>query len=61
MTGITVTGIAVNGITVTGITATGVSLYTRDSDWYNWNDWCDTEMAHVATHRHTDKLVCWYY
>ena len=51
----------VTGITVTGIIVTGVFLYTRDSDWYYWNDWCDTETAHVATHRHTDKLVCWYY
>ena len=54
-------GVDISAGIVTGITVTGVFLYTRDSDWYDWNDWCDTETAHVATHRHTDKLVCWYY
>ena len=59
--GVDISAGIVTGITVTGTTVIGVFLYTRDSDWYYWNDWCDTETAYVATHRHTDKLVCWYY
>ena len=51
------TGITVTGSTVTGITVTGVFLYTRDSDWYYWTDWCDSERR---TWRHTDIQTNWY-
>ena len=54
------TGITVTGIMVTGIIETGL-LRTRDGDWYDTRDWYDTDTTHVATHRHTDGLVCWYY
>ena len=59
--GVDISAGIVTGITVTGITVAGVFLHTRDFDWYCRNDWCDTETAHVASHRHTDRLVCWYY
>ena len=52
-----VTGITVTGITVTGIIEIGVFLYTRDSDWYYWIDWCDSERR---TWRHTDIRASWY-
>ena len=45
-----VTGIIVTGITVTGITMTGVPRMTGDAD-----------STHTVSHRHTDRLVCWYY
>ena len=60
VTGIIVTGIIVTGIIVTGIIETGL-LRTCDDDWYDTRDWCDADTTHVATHRHTDGLVCWYY
>ena len=55
----TSTGI-VTGIIVTGIIETGL-LRTCDGDWYDTRDWYDGDTTHVATHRHTDGLVCWYY
>ena len=60
VTGIIVTGIIVTGIIVTGIIETGL-LRTCDGDWYDTRDWYDADTTHVATHRHTDGLVCWYY
>ena len=55
----TSTGI-VTGIIVTGIIEAGL-LRTCDGDWYDTRDWYDADTTHVATHRHTDGLVCWYY
>ena len=54
------TGIIVTGIIVTGIIETGL-LRTCDGDWYDTRNWYDADTTHVATHRHTDGLVCWYY
>ena len=55
--GVNISAGIVTGVIVTGITVIGVFLYTRDSDWYHWIDWCDSKRR---TWRHTDIRTSWY-